>query len=64
MRLPPLADLPLPAQDVSIWQNELPPEPPAAAAVAMATLVEYIATTYGADRLPTLLAALPRMVSS
>jgi hypothetical protein len=59
MTLPPLAALPPPAQDVSMWQSEPPPEP-AAAAVAMATLVEYIVATYGRDRLPTLLAALPQ----
>ena len=62
---PPPQDFPLPLhvsvpvfmQSEGTWEPRQSPEVPAAE-IALATVVEYAATTFGPDRLPVLLAAL------
>jgi hypothetical protein len=58
MPLPPLVDIPVDLQNpAGLWSGPLPKPPPAG--VALATIFEYTATTFGADRIPVLLATLP-----
>lgn len=53
-----LIDMPVPLDTLSMW-HQLPEPEPAATAVALATTLEYVASTYGAERVPLLLAAVP-----
>ena len=50
--------LPVPLDDLSVW-HQLPEPEPTATAVALATTFEYVASTYGAERVLLLLAAVP-----
>jgi hypothetical protein len=60
--LPVAGDVPPLAQDNGLWHSRLRLSP-LAAPVALETMVEYAATTYGSERLPALLAALPHHTS-
>ncbi len=60
--LPIPADVPPLAQDDSLWHSRLRLSP-LAAPVVLETVVEYVTTTYGSERMPVLLAALPHHTS-
>jgi hypothetical protein len=51
--------MPVQLENLSLWHNVLQPEP-AAVAVTLATTLEYVGLTYGAKRVPLLLAAVPK----
>lgn len=58
MSLPAPLNEQAPLQDVSSWRTQQPSRS-VEAAVALATVIEYATTTFGTERLPLLLSALP-----
>jgi hypothetical protein len=60
--LPIANDLPASHENTGLWQARMRLSP-LAEPVALETVIEYAAATYGSERLPNLLAALPQQAS-